>query len=402
MADLEVVVRVRVASVERLVCHPRLPFLAAVDSERPAVHVLSSELRECGTTGAASDVHAEAFGWDRTLRTPALAWHPTEPLLVVASEGALVQWTPAGFSPLDGLTGAYRSLAFDPSGQRLWASPSSDDGDNAWDRSDIVDLATRAVGTGPRWDTGIAEHPAGGLVARLCSDQGATLVLFGQVDQEGALRTRRRALILDADGYQTPVFSADGRYLAVRGNAYDNSLEVFGFPSLRHVLATILGEPNPGFPYPQEWLDQLRAWSRHNITFAAQPGVLWIGRPDGVLVEVDLDNQNAVEHDVLAGSPITAVASTAAGEIVVASGNGEIAVLSVIGSAAAVPDRATVLEYLEGTSELPDDGDLDTDLVVSDGDQVWGSDDLTTVTSAAATDPTWLQLTAFINNARDR
>jgi hypothetical protein len=34
--------------------------------------------------------------------------------------------------------------------------------------------------------------------------------------------------------------------------------------------------------------------------------------------------------------------------------------------------------------------------------KVWGPDDLTVVTSAAATDPTWLQLRAVINNARDR
>jgi hypothetical protein len=32
------------------------------------------------------------------------------------------------------------------------------------------------------------------------------------------MRVLRRALILDADGYQTPVLSADGRYLAIRGN----------------------------------------------------------------------------------------------------------------------------------------------------------------------------------------
>jgi len=45
------------------------------------------------------------------------------------------------------------------------------------------------------------------------------------------MRVLRRALILDADGYQTPIFSADGRRFAIRGNAYVNSLEAFEFPT---------------------------------------------------------------------------------------------------------------------------------------------------------------------------
>jgi len=50
---------------------------------------------------------------------------------------------------------------------------------------------------------------------------------------------------LDADGYEAPVFSADGRRFAIRGNAYENSLAVFEFPSLKLVLATTLGIPAP-------------------------------------------------------------------------------------------------------------------------------------------------------------
>src|ERR1035437_9899566 len=84
---------------------------------------------------------------------------------------------------------------------------------SAWESSDTLDLASGTVGVGPRWDTGIAAHPAGELVAALCSDQGATLGLFARVDQDSrpaAMRVLRRALILDADGYQTPVFSRTG------------------------------------------------------------------------------------------------------------------------------------------------------------------------------------------------
>jgi hypothetical protein len=233
------------------VCHPRLPLVAGLDSERPAVHVWDGQagkLRELGTVGADSAVYADAFGWQRKKRTPAVAWHPEQSLLLVANEAAVVPWAPAGPAELEGLpvTAAYRSLAFSPDGRTLWASPSSSGEEAAGESSDALDLASGAIGTGPRWDTGIAEHPAGGLVTMLCSDQGATLALFARVDQESrpaAMRVLRKSLILDADGYQVPVFSADGRYLAIRGNAYDNSLEVFEFPSLDRVLATKLGEP---------------------------------------------------------------------------------------------------------------------------------------------------------------
>jgi hypothetical protein len=219
------------------------------------------------------------------------------------------------------------------------------------------------------------------------------------------MRVLRRALILDADGYKTPIFSADGRYFAIRGNAYENSLEVFEFPSLNRVLAITLGEPNPGYPYPQEWLEQMRAWSRHNIAFGVQPGVLWVGTPTGALVEVDLDNQHAVEHDVLPGFPVTALSATATGELVVATGESDLALVSVLtGStkahaADARISRDLVTAFLDATSEVPDDGDLETYLIVTDGARTWGPDALETVTTATATDPTWLQLRAAINNA---
>ena len=321
-----------------------------------------------------------------------------------------MRWTSAGLTELAGLppAAAYRSLAFSPDGHTLWASPSSGDEGTAWKSSDSVDLASGTIGAGPRWDTGVAAHPAGGLVATLCSDQGATLGIFARVDQDStpaAMRVLRRALILDADGYQTPVFSADGRYLAIRGNAYENSLDVFEFPSLDRVLATTLGEPSPGYPYPQQWLEQYRAWSRHNIAFGAQPGVLWVGTPAGTLVEVGLDNQHVAGHDVLAGSPVTALGATATGELAVASGGGDLVLVSVpaasppVHAAGGDTLRATVTAFLDATSEVPDDGDLETHLVLTDGARTWQPGDLAAVTTATTTDPAWLQLRAAINNA---
>jgi hypothetical protein len=390
--------------------------VAGLDSERPAVHVWDCEagqLRQLGSVGAESAVYGDASGWDRFKRTPAVAWHPDEPLLVVAAEGRVVQWTPAGLGELENLppTARYHSLAFSPNGQTLWASPSSGDEDSAWERSDVLDLASGTVSTGPRWDTGVAEHPIGGLVATLCSDQGATLGLFARVDHEAAptaMRVLRRALILDADGYETPMFSADGRHLAIRGNAYGNSLDVFAFPSLHRVLATTLGDPSPRYPYPPEWLEEMRSWSRHNIAFGVQPGVLWVGTPTGTLIEVDLENRHAVEHDVLSGSPVSGLGATATGELLMASRGGDVVLLSVRADSTEAQSRdgdtsrAAVTAFLDATSEVPDDGDLETHLVVTDGIRTWESDDLATVTTATATDPTWLQLQAAFNDARDQ
>jgi hypothetical protein len=219
------------------------------------------------------------------------------------------------------------------------------------------------------------------------------------------MRVLSRALILDCDGYETPVFSADGRHFAIRGNAYDNSVEVFEFPSLTRVLATTLGEPSPGYPYPDEWLEQMRAWSRHNLAFGAEPGVLWVGTPTGTLVEIDIDAKSAVEHDVLAGSPVTALCATAAGDLVVAAGTGELVLMSVQADSAEHRPTETraphdlIAAFLDSASEIPDGSDLEEQLVVTNGAQTWEPGDLETVNSAAGTDPTWLRIHAAMNNA---
>ncbi|MFD4404605.1 hypothetical protein ACFWPH_17790 [Nocardia sp. NPDC058499] len=247
-------------------------------------------------------------------------------------------------------------------------------------------------------------------MATLRSDQGATLVVFARVDQQdtpSATRVLRRALVLDADGYEAPIFSVDGRHLAIRGNAYENSLSVFEFPSLDRILETTLGQPCPGYPYPQEWLEQLYSWSRHNIAFGTRPGVLWVGTPTGTLIEIDLDNQKSTEHDVPAGSRVTAMTATATGELVVATAEGDLAVLSVhAGTDQVEPTdrdsvRALVTAFSDSTDELPDDSDLDTDLFRTDGTRSWAPDDLAAVTTTTSTDPTWRQLQAAMNNARN-
>lgn len=122
---------------------------------------------------------------------------------------------------------------------------------------------------------------------------------FARVDDETAPTTMHRldrTLNLGIDVYETPIFSVDGRHLAIRGRN-NNSLDVFGFPSLQHELATtlVLRGYHPEYAGPP-----------HDITFGAQPGVLWLGTTDGILVEIDLDEHHTTGHDVLNGHPATA------------------------------------------------------------------------------------------------
>ncbi|WP_212830597.1 hypothetical protein [Catellatospora sp. TT07R-123] len=334
-----------------------------------------------------------------------MAWHPYEPLLLVTGQQGVTSWTPDGVHPLAGVPAgaAYRDLAFSPDGRTLWASPSSIGGEDAWEFSDSVDLRTGTVRVGPRWDTGVVEHPGGGLVLTYRSDQAATLGVFASVDEQvapGAMRALRRALILDVDGYEAPVFSADGRHFAIRGNAYAHTLQVFEFPSLTCVVSELLARPDVGDA-------EVDAWSRHNIAFGAGPGVLWVATPSGTLVRIDVDADDVTAHEVSPGVGLTALATMAAGELVAATGDGGLLLLAVRDDAV-VPDldaaRAAVAGFVAATVELPDgeDPDEDEDFALTDGDREWEQSDLDAVAAAEPSDPTWLQLRAAINAVRDR
>ncbi|MQY30614.1 hypothetical protein NRB56_62160 [Nocardia sp. RB56] len=377
-----------------MVCHPRLPLIAGLDFGREAVYVWdASDLRTLGVVEAASPSDGRGRG-------PAVAWHPEDPVLLIADGGPVRCWTPAGVSELTKFPTGYRNVAFGPDARTVWAIPTVTDGD-PWECSDVVDLESGACGKGPGWDTGVAAHPAGGLVLTLRSNQGATLGIFARAGDGHTVAPRvlRRALILDVDGYETPIFSPDGRYLAVRGNAYVNTLDVFEFPSLDNVLSTTLGEPSPGYPYPQDWLDRMRAWSRHNIAFGTRPGVLWIGTPTGTLVEADLGNQRSLAHDIPSGAAVTALAATASGDLVVADATGELVRLAASADRA-VASPAAVTDFLAGTSDVDADADLESQLVLTDGARTWEPGDLETVDTATDSDPTWLRIQVQMNHAR--
>ncbi|MFJ1795547.1 SMP-30/gluconolactonase/LRE family protein [Kitasatospora griseola] len=375
---------------ERLTCHPRLPLAVGTATGGRTVRVLDcaeGRLREL----AVLDVEPGSTPWGDDAPPPA-AWHPHEPLLVVADGESLLRWTPDTPSdPARGPAGtAYEALAFGPDGRHVWAMPSADDGREG---SDVLDLETGAVFPAPPWDTGVGVHPSGELVATLASDQGATYCLFARPGDPGgdpAMRIQRQALILDVDGYGTPLFSADGRHLAVRGNAYVDSLDVFAFPSLRKVLSTTLADGSS------------EEWPRHNLAWDARPGVLWIGTPTGSLVELDVEAQEAVEHASPDGVPVSALAVTATGDLLVARADGTFVLLSVQRAAPAVEPNDDVAAFLAGTEEVPQEDDLEGHLTPTDGTRTWTDDDLAAVTEASPGDPTWLRLQAALNQARIR
>ncbi|MFG1992306.1 hypothetical protein ACGFJ7_20235 [Actinoplanes sp. NPDC048988] len=181
----------------------------------------------------------------------------------------------------------------------------------------------------------------------------------------------------------------------MRGNAYDNSLEVFDFPALRRVLGLTLGEPNPGYPYPQDWLDRMHAWSRHNVTFGPSPGVVWIGTPEGAVIELEIDANEVTEHEVLPRSAVTAMAAVATGELIVAGPDGTLLALSVRQGGPVEASTASVTEFLTGTTEA---SSLDLDqLDLTDGTRTWRPGDLKTVTETSASDPSWLKIQAAMN-----
>jgi hypothetical protein len=155
----------------------------------------------------------------------------------------------------------------------------------------------------------------------------------------------------------------------------------------------------------------MHAWSRHNLAFAGRPGVLWVGTPTGTLIEIDVQTSRAVEHDILVGSPVSALAAMASGELVLANGNDELVVVSVRSdpeesspaddSDTSAAAASAVSAFLDATSEVPDGDEWQEHLVLTDGDGVWNPGDLATVHTATGQDPAWLQLRAALNRMFD-
>ncbi|ATY14854.1 WD40 repeat domain-containing protein [Amycolatopsis sp. AA4] len=378
MTAVQAIARIPTASIGKLVCHPKLPLVAGIDRDRPAVHLYYAErvLREIGAVGADSPEYGKFDRW------PVIAWHPERPELVVSVGGETVRWTRNGTSALD--VAVSFDVAFSPDGRSLWTSPTPPE---LYDRSDVIDLDTGAVTPAPVWDGGIAAHPAGGLIATLQSDQGASFVLFSRPGDR--LRFLDLALILESNCWGLPVFSSDGRYLAIRGNTYEHQVLVFEFPSLRRVRKISLDSPKR--------LKRNASWSWDNVAFGARPGALWIGTPSGTLLEFDVERERTTKHKLLR-SAVTSLAATSSGDLVVA-GDAELALVPVTASHT-VADPVTVAEFLARTKEIPDEGLTEDHVVHTDGIGTWRPEDLATITKTARSDPKWLQFLAEDNARR--
>jgi hypothetical protein len=154
----------------------------------------------------------------------------------------------------------------------------------------------------------------------------------------------------------------------------------------------------------------MQSWWRHNLAFATHPGILWIARPGGSLLEVvDIESREATGHNGPPRSRLTALTATPTGELLTATDSGQLVLLSVLTSptptTANTPNshelaKVATTAFLAATSELPTDSDLETNLILTDGTpRTSDADDLSTVTETDPTDPTWLQLRAAFNKA---
>jgi hypothetical protein len=145
-------------------------------------------------------------------------------------------------------------------------------------------------------------------------------------------------------------------------------------PPYGHVLATDLDPQRAGMSH-KEVSDWFGAWPRHNIGFGARTGVLWAGTPTGALIETDLNSGQAATHYVLGCSPVTALSATAGGDLIVATGEGDVALVSETAGHRTAPAldalRALAAAFLGGTSVIPDDRDHYAHPVVTDGLPTW-------------------------------
>jgi hypothetical protein len=79
--------------------------------------------------------------------------------------------------------------------------------------------------------------------------------------------------------------------------------------------------------------------------------VLWAGTPTGALIETDLNSGQAATHYVLGGSPVTALSATAGGDLIVATGEGDVALVSETAGHRTAP-ALDVRSFLSGKADL--------------------------------------------------
>jgi len=103
---------------------------------------------------------------------------------------------------------------------------------------------------------------------------------------------------------------------------------------------------------------------------------------------------------------VTALCATGAGDLFAATGDGDLALISVAADSdetRAADGRSAqelVTAFFDASSEVPDDVALNKYLIVTNGERTWKPEDLETVTTATETDPAWLRIRAAVNRVR--
>jgi len=351
---------------QRVLAHAQLPFLAGLTLESPAVQVWtwqSGTLVHVVTIDGEDD-SADADGPHKYLRQDVrgrrlhtVAWHPKQAVLAVNRPDGVAMWSPErGVWRLPWTLPDWKSeqtkeweaqcgvrylnaIAFSPDGTELWCQGCA------------IDVGIGAERMTPRWDTGVAVWPSGQLALSYMSDQSVTVGLFISVNAEttpATLSVLDCPLILEQDGYETPIISPDGRYLALRGGAYEVMLDVYELPGLNQVLGVSLAGPDSSFA-------EFGSWSSFNIAFG-DSGALWVGTPQGTLVTLDVATTHAKEFEMSASGPVTSLARGIDG-ILVATGDGGLHLVRDSFGPSRLPTDTDVASQLLATSHnIPYDG----------------------------------------------
>ncbi len=383
--------------VHRLRLHPHLPLLAALNPVGAQILVWAWEpgggLRPLVLPGALGSLEAN--------RSPAwsdLAWHPTQPQLLVTSgvgsqlwdfgEQAQPRLLPA---PSGVANGRWDIVGLGAGGGCVWG------GATGREESEVRRLSDGGLlGSLWRCDTQILAHPEGELLASLQSDQGATLVRFAALGGVEP-RTFDRGLILDCDGYEGLQFSPTGDRLLYTGNAYERLVTVHAFPSLKKIATIPLGswhELRAALP-PTKWECK---WANAEIgAFAPSGDTVFVGHQGGEIAEMDVRSSGfeSVGHTQAHATAVGAMAVSSSHQVLASADvTGELKLFQLPHRPASADATARPLthQYLAEARPVAPDIDPD-DLKLTDGRNEWNMEEISEE-MLPANAPTWARIAA--------
>lgn len=432
------------APLHHLRFHPTLPLLATVDAHHVAVHVWTwraGELLRLGSIGEPGVARVpDSIG--RLQRGRDIDWHPTRPWLAVAGAQGVqlwmcdlaagvqllrtcgvmppcervvedtLYWQSSNGGEMQPVTRhrtiprelpGYMHVGFSPSGRSLWASAVDARDEEVRDglASDWFDLDDPAHATQVwRWDTDLALHPEGELMAAFESNQGATLLRFARVNDGPAgesIETLRRALVLDADGYCDLTFSPRGDRFLFHGNAYEGFCQVHAFPSLERVCIVPLDGWKETLEkrLPPSWNDYCPFFE--SLAFSPDNEGLLIGLRSGHLVDLDLRTLEPRDHVLLLDRPLSAFRVRAHDGLLAVTDLDGLLRLYQLPHPAAHPDttsRPLTRSFVDATAPATRYAPWD-DLSLTDGLREWSDASLDT-SDLPDSAPTWARLGAAL------